>query len=442
MDASAARDNARIAADYRACPVKLLAIATGDLFFSDEIDGLSSHLAQRLPRRTFFGRSRDETIAYLDQARRSVSGASWQGEIWLQDSLVSSPTFGAGSGYPLGSQLSRASILLSNPMPGIAMMLVVYHPTAQGRAVAERIATSVEIPPPLPGTDGMGFTMPDVFKENELAGALRSMIDTSLFPTKGGGLGEHRFPDGTFAIWSLPDPSVLLSNAGPSIRQILGLDPFVRWEGEVGVLYRGLPGSRSQGFSWLLPGQIPDERLPQDHEFMMREYAPWTLLDPVIEGIREQAATLRLRIESNRIWKPKRPSRWLPSSARVVEVLRYRVSRISLVQPRYRRRSEFPKLTRVRVIPAPRLSAAAHLRHVVIGLVKRTAPPIQDFRSDIFAWIDEALKGVADDLEITSRRADAQLRVTAAVVTVLVLLATLILVIATLILVILAAKGR
>jgi hypothetical protein len=434
MDDSAARDNARIAADYRACPVRLLAIASGDLFFSDEVDRLSSHLARQLPRGNFPGRSRDDAIEFLDQARRRASGAAYLGQIWLQDSLISPPTFGAR--YPLGSQLSRASILLGNPMPGIVMMLVVYHPSAQGRGVAERIATSVETPPRFRTRGGEGFTMPDVFKESELARALRSIIDTGLFPSESGGLGERRFPDGTFAIWSLPDPSVLLTNAGPSIRQILGLDPFVRWEGHAGVLFRGLPDSRSQGFSWVLPGHDhPDERLPEEHEFMLLEYAPWVLLDPVIESIREQAATLRLRIESHRVWKPKRPSHWLASSARGVEVLRYRVSRISLVQRLYRRRSEFPRLTRARVVPAPTLTTAAHLRQLVIGLVRRTDPAIHDFRSDVFSWIDEALTGVAEDIDITSRRADAQLRVTTAVVTILVLLATLVLVI-------LAAKGR
>jgi hypothetical protein len=432
MDASASRDNARIAAAYRDCPVRLVGIASGDLFFSDEIDRLSAHLAHRLPRGSSIGRTREQTIAYLADARRSASGASWQGPILLHDNRMSTPNFGAG--YPLGSQLSRATILLGSPMPGIVSMLAVYYPSAQGRSVAERIATSVEIPPPLPGTYGQGFTMPDVFKESELAGALRSMIDTGLFPRKGGGLGERRFPEGTFAIWSLPDLGLLEMSSGQTIRQILGLDPFVRWEGDAGVLFRGLPDSHWHGLSWMIKTP-PDERLPQEHEYMLMDYAPWVLLNPVIEGIREQAATLRLRIESNRIWRPKRPRNMLTASARAVEVLRYRVSRIALVQKSYREGREFPRLTRPTLVRSPKLGAAAHFRQVVISVFKAQAPQVRDFRSDVFAQIDQALKGVGDDLDITSRRADAQLRIIAALVTILVLLATLVLVF-------LAARGH
>jgi len=155
----------------------------------------------------------------------------------------------------------------------------------------------------------------------------------------------------------------------------------------------------------------------------------------VIEGIREQAATLRLRIESNRIWQPKRPRNMLAASARAVEVLRYRVSRIALLQKSYREAREFPRLTRPLLGPFPKLSAAAHFRQVVVSLFRAPAPQVREFRSDVFAQIDQALQGVRDDFDITSRRADAQLRIIAAVVTILVLLATLVLVV-------LAARGH
>lgn len=76
---------ARITAGSRICPVKLLAIAAGDLFFSDEIDGISSHLGQRLREELSSDAVAMKLSLTLIRLAVPPAVASWQGRIWLQD---------------------------------------------------------------------------------------------------------------------------------------------------------------------------------------------------------------------------------------------------------------------------------------------------------------------------------------------------------------------
>src|SRR6202011_2027161 len=71
-----ARENQRLLGGYERHPVKLLAIASADLYMGSEIRTLDRHLNRILPATSFWSAGKDEVHGFLQAAEATVGGGA------------------------------------------------------------------------------------------------------------------------------------------------------------------------------------------------------------------------------------------------------------------------------------------------------------------------------------------------------------------------------
>lgn len=302
---SGQRDNQRLRQSYAKYPVKLLGVATADVFLGDDIRRLAAHVLPLLRDDGLGARERGEVDDFLRRARSAVGGSGSLAPIRFVQRGEKLDLFGRSQPMPLPIGIRTADLFLAHLPSALVTAAIVA--TFRGDPVADLFAADHEAAVVV-RKHTISYGMVEEAKQTAFARTLASAADTGLLPTGIGLLRAHRYPRGALLIWSLPAmPQDDLE--WRDVARVLGIETWNRWDAPNKRLLVGVPEKdgrvfEGEGLSLLLTAASDGAEHAHDLAPLydeLRDWLPWVTVMQSAFQVTDDAGALRQDLDRARL---------------------------------------------------------------------------------------------------------------------------------------------